>query len=89
MGYGMDEYEEGEWGDDIEYSEHQAEMAERARCRTTPEKLTTKPKKVGGSKVTCKCKYCKEEFQARTADRKRGWALFCSKSCKAKQQSKF
>lgn len=33
-----------------------------------------------------KCASCKDEFTARTADRARGWARFCSKSCKAKKQ---
>jgi hypothetical protein len=33
-----------------------------------------------------KCKCCKKPFTARAADRKRGWALYCSKSCKAKKQ---
>lgn len=33
-----------------------------------------------------KCANCKDEFTARTADRARGWARFCSKSCKAKKQ---
>ncbi len=32
-------------------------------------------------KVKCKC--CPDEFMARVADRKRGWAQFCSKSCAA------
>jgi hypothetical protein len=36
--------------------------------------------------VIVKCKCCKTEFTARVADRKRGWAKFCSKSCKAKKQ---
>lgn len=36
--------------------------------------------------VVCKC--CKTNFQARTADVKRGWGKFCSKSCKAKTQEK-
>lgn len=31
--------------------------------------------------VTCKC--CPDKFIARVADRKRGWARFCSKSCAA------
>lgn len=31
--------------------------------------------------VTCKC--CPDKFTARVADRKRGWAQFCSKSCAA------
>ena len=33
-----------------------------------------------------KCECCKEPFFARVADRKRGWARFCSKSCKAIKQ---
>jgi hypothetical protein len=32
---------------------------------------------------TYKCQCCGESFVARVADRKRGWARFCSKSCKA------
>lgn len=32
------------------------------------------------------CQNCGEEFSARTADRARGWARFCSKSCKAVRQ---
>lgn len=34
------------------------------------------------------CKWCKSPFQARTADVKRGWGKFCSKSCKASEQEK-
>lgn len=34
------------------------------------------------------CKNCKKEFNARQADLNRGWAKFCSKSCKAIQQVK-
>lgn len=34
---------------------------------------------------TYKC-WCGKNFTARTADRNRGWAKFCSKSCKAKEQ---
>jgi len=36
---------------------------------------------------TYKCKGCGKPFEARTADRERGWARFCSKSCKATKQS--
>lgn len=36
--------------------------------------------------VICKNKQCKKEFQARTADVKRGWGKFCCKSCKAIEQ---
>ena len=32
------------------------------------------------------CKCCKQPFTARTADRARGWALYCSKRCKAIKQ---
>ncbi|MDR6421334.1 hypothetical protein J2801_003622 [Paraburkholderia phenoliruptrix] len=39
--------------------------------------------------VERKCKCCCKSFQARAADVKRGWGLFCSKSCKAiKQEQK-
>lgn len=37
---------------------------------------------------TYKCKCCGADFGAREADRKRGWARFCSKSCKASEQTK-
>jgi hypothetical protein len=39
-----------------------------------------------GAKVIVKCNCCKQLFSARVADRQRGWARFCSKSCKAKKQ---
>jgi len=38
--------------------------------------------------VSRKCAWCRDPFQAREADVKRGWGLFCSKSCKAKKQEK-
>ena len=41
---------------------------------------------VRGAKVEVKCLQCKVSFQARVADRKRGWAKYCSKSCKAIRQ---
>jgi hypothetical protein len=34
------------------------------------------------------CKNCRDSFSAREADRKRGWARYCSKSCKAIAQTK-
>lgn len=42
------------------------------------------------SMTECKCKEksCGKTFMARTADVKRGWALFCSKRCKAIKQEK-
>jgi hypothetical protein len=39
------------------------------------------------STATYKCQRCGSAFTARTADRKRGWARFCSKSCKAVKQT--
>lgn len=39
-----------------------------------------------GATATYKCGHCGGPFTARTADRKRGWARFCSKSCKARRQ---
>lgn len=39
-----------------------------------------------GAKATYNCLRCGNPFIARTADRKRGWARFCSKSCKAIKQ---
>ncbi len=41
-----------------------------------------------GKKEVYKCSCCKEQFIARVADRSRGWARFCSKSCKAIWQMK-
>lgn len=35
-----------------------------------------------------RCENCGGTFEARTADVKRGWARFCSKSCKAIKQEK-
>lgn len=35
-----------------------------------------------------KCKTCGLPFEGRVADRKRGWARFCSKSCKAIKQER-
>lgn len=34
------------------------------------------------------CPVCKTAFTARTADVKRGWGRFCSKSCKAIKQER-
>lgn len=34
------------------------------------------------------CKHCNKLFEARVVDRNRGWAQFCSKSCKAFHQAK-
>lgn len=42
---------------------------------------------IRGVEVNRRCR-CGSEFEARVADVKRGWAKFCSKSCKAKEQEK-
>lgn len=34
------------------------------------------------------CKNCGCQFTARSADVARGWAVFCSKSCKAQKQAR-
>lgn len=34
----------------------------------------------------CENEHCKKQFIARQADVNRGWARFCSKTCKAKEQ---
>jgi hypothetical protein len=36
--------------------------------------------------VEVSCAWCAEKFTARTADRKRGWGKFRTKSCKASKQ---
>lgn len=42
--------------------------------------------KTSSAKATYKCACCGSPFEARTADRARGWAKFCSKRCKAIKQ---
>ena len=41
---------------------------------------------VRGKQVTVTCDYCTKLFLARVADRNRGWARTCSKSCAAKKR---
>jgi hypothetical protein len=38
--------------------------------------------------VLRKCRNCGGSFFAKAADVKRGWARFCSKSCKAQKQTR-
>lgn len=38
--------------------------------------------------VDRQCKCCNSTFKARSADVNRGWALFCSKRCKAIEQER-
>ena len=40
------------------------------------------------SKGIFKCVVCGDEFEAKLADRKRGWAKCCSKSCAAKRSNR-
>lgn len=40
-----------------------------------------------GTRTTYKCQTCHNLFTARVVDRKRGWARYCSKSCKAIKQT--
>jgi hypothetical protein len=42
---------------------------------------------VRGAVAEYRCDCCGNPFTARVADRKRGWARFCSKSCKATKQT--
>jgi hypothetical protein len=41
---------------------------------------------MAGATATYNCQRCQQPFTARVADRNRGWARFCSKSCKAIRQ---
>lgn len=41
-----------------------------------------------GATQTYRCKNCGDPFKARTADRARGWARYCSKACKAREQTR-
>ena len=40
------------------------------------------------SMIDKKCKHCKTNITVCLADHKRGWGIFCNKSCKAKYQEK-
>ena len=43
---------------------------------------------MSGKKIEVKCDNCGIKFMARIADRKRGWAKNCSKSCAASSINK-
>lgn len=60
-----------------------AEVAKALKGAGIAQKPKDEPR---GAKVEVSCKCCGDKFMARVADRKRGWAKFCSKSCKAKWQ---
>lgn len=62
-----------------DYKNHQ-------RTKNTIKKRSSTKQTIRGKTSTYSCKHCGCNFQARIADRKRGWAKFCSKSCKASHQ---
>lgn len=76
MGYGMDDECWGEHAANEDFGIAQHDIIH------TP--IIKKPTR--GAKVQVKCLHCNVEFTARVADRKRGWAKFCSKVCKGKKQ---
>lgn len=45
---------------------------------------------MGAKMVWTHCRFsgCRIPIQVRKADKDRGWGLFCSKSCKAREQAK-
>lgn len=45
-------------------------------------------KRVRGARVTRACDSCKQQYQARVADVKRGWGLTCSKACASKERER-
>lgn len=49
--------------------------------------MRRKTREPRGATATYRCECCREPFVARTADRARGWARFCSKRCKASKQA--
>jgi len=71
-----------------EISSRQSIIINSSKKIPTATTLKQTKQKVRGAKIECKCKNCKTKFIARVADRKRGWAKFCSKSCKAINQMK-
>lgn len=38
--------------------------------------------------IDCRCGWCHKPMKVSAADCKRGWGLYCSKSCKASDQAK-
>ena len=87
-------FETGEWQESL--SEHvpvimEEEMASEAQATEKglhPSQGASTVMTTRGATEVYKCKRCGDPFTARVADRKRGWARFCSKSCKAIHQEK-
>ena len=57
-------------------------------ARVTPSAAAAEKRVPQPKMVECKCRWCRSPFMARAVDVKRGWGLFCSKSCKAMRQEK-
>lgn len=81
-----DEDRYNEWADDMQQELSLRYIGGGFSTGNTkkPNKVAAKPKAkkpVRGSKVEVTCK-CGNKFEARVADRKRGWGKYCSKSCK-------
>lgn len=77
---------ESDWDEEDRYLERMRRYRERL-ARSCENKQSLAPKviknKPRGSIGEYSCKCCNEKFTARVADRKRGWARFCNKSCSA------
>jgi len=83
------------FGDDQQAEEHHQEDLYKEQLKAAAKKRAVQIEvakhlkaEVTGSKVEVKCLCCRDVFTARIADRKRGWAKYCSKSCKAQKQMK-
>lgn len=61
--------------------------ADFARPETAPPAPPKAVRKPMPAMVDRACAHCGGPFKARAADVKRGWGLFCSKSCKAGKQA--
>lgn len=72
--------EQEKWESWVEVFEDEISCRERHAPKVL--KPATPPKPQRGTKVRMKC-FCGQEYDAREADLKRGWALTCSKSCSA------
>lgn len=88
---GAEEEAERDWRE-LEYERRRKATA---RMRTIKNEVANQLKKLGvdtvkkearGARVGVSCACCGNKFEARVADRKRGWGKFCSKSCKAIKQ---
>ena len=75
-----------EWAElferEIDNREFAAIKAKRVQTAVAPVKAVVAAKPARGSTVRMKC-FCGVEYNARSADLKRGWAQTCSKSCAA------